>query len=654
MTNEYISPHNYRTLMIPWMISSVLSMIGSLTIIISSIQRFHRSMYQRLIGIISICDLIISTNFILEPILVPSYASYQYGWLWATGTSLSCTITGIISAFTHLLMTCYTLGIMLFFYSKVKHNIPEHKIQKTYEKSFHMITILFSIIIVTIVSFNVGIKPSPAYYVCFPSYCELDDMNDCKFHFDDRKFLFSQLYAISVSTLTTLSLIALYGIYKTVNETKRRVQEHYESQFNSSNINQSQEIGTNSMNNNNTSSLNHINNINNDIDNARSGSQSSFFSIRMTTMGHRRIQRKEKNRRLLAIRNQAILYMLVAFNSTFSIWIFFLLQIIQSYTSTSTSSSTPTDDDYDSVSFLYLKMIAYIMLPIQGFLIFLVYTRPRYLEYRKVHPHMGRFYAFTKAISLKPCPLYTTYNSNNTNNSNDNIIQQQHQQQGSWSSNFLSTIMSLSTRILLHKRDANTATTMHDDQNNHPHGDQEPNSHDCGLCSSHSGSSSSKSNSSLRRDNHYDHNDSDIIGQQQEIWKLPNVSIQIMMNEKNHYNTDNKIMNEINHYNIDNKNNTTDDYIDSISSSCQIENEFDDDNNDRVNINNKNSDVRDIHSDDDSDSTVVIEFFYNDNDDNDDKKDGIKEKLSGEYAITLISEQTTKKNAAADDGMCQS
>jgi hypothetical protein len=56
-----------------------------------------------------------------------------------------------------------------------------------------------------------------------------------------------------------------------------------------------------------------------------------------------------------------------------------------------------------------MDFIIYFFYPLQGFLNFLVYTRPRYLEYRKNEPQQGKIYAFRMSMTLQPVNVYQAH-----------------------------------------------------------------------------------------------------------------------------------------------------------------------------------------------------------------------------------------------------
>jgi hypothetical protein len=114
---------------------------------------------------------------------------------------------------------------------------------------------------------------------------------------------------------------------------------------------------------------------------------------RLSTTSTRR-PNHETNSKELAVRTQAILYACTYWSSF--LWIFMV---------------TITGDFYrenPSVIFVGVAIIIYFFYPLQGFLNFLVYTRPRYLEYRKNEPDHGKFYAFRMSLTLQPVHVYQT------------------------------------------------------------------------------------------------------------------------------------------------------------------------------------------------------------------------------------------------------
>ena len=53
-------------------------------------------------------------------------------------------------------------------------------------------------------------------------------------------------------------------------------------------------------------------------------------------------------------------------------------------------------------AYFAIQLLVWILFPAQGLVNFFVYTRPRYIQWRQMHIHKGRWFAFRKAISLEP------------------------------------------------------------------------------------------------------------------------------------------------------------------------------------------------------------------------------------------------------------
>ena len=96
---------------------------------------------------------------------------------------------------------------------------------------------------------------------------------------------------------------------------------------------------------------------------------------------------------LKATRNQAMLYALAYWNSFF--WYFL-------YGMTGGDDLTVIDQIGEVPCLFAVQVLAWFFFPLQGFVNLVVYSRTRYLQWRQMYVHEGRWFAFRKAVSLQP------------------------------------------------------------------------------------------------------------------------------------------------------------------------------------------------------------------------------------------------------------
>lgn len=99
-----------------------------------------------------------------------------------------------------------------------------------------------------------------------------------------------------------------------------------------------------------------------------------------------------RRKQLLAVRTQALLYALAYWNSFFWYILFGIL---------GGDDPTMLEKEGDP-GYFALQLVVWLLFPLQGFINFLVYTRPRYLEWRMRNPHASFFVLLRKAIALEP------------------------------------------------------------------------------------------------------------------------------------------------------------------------------------------------------------------------------------------------------------
>ena len=100
----------------------------------------------------------------------------------------------------------------------------------------------------------------------------------------------------------------------------------------------------------------------------------------------------QKKQHMAAVRTQAILYAMAYWNSFF--WLLMFGAVAQDDESLAEKEG--------STGLFVLQIIFWIFYPLQGLINLLVYSRPRYLQWRKSNPNKSSLYCWRKAISFKP------------------------------------------------------------------------------------------------------------------------------------------------------------------------------------------------------------------------------------------------------------
>lgn len=121
---------------------SILSLIGSYLIIYNIRNNSKASPYRRIMLALSVCNIVSTIGWILEPFLVPF--NVDHPWAYAVGNEASCILLGAITQFgitQHLF-----LGFLsVYFLLTVKFAIKQRDFERNYEKWFHWAIFAFAI-----------------------------------------------------------------------------------------------------------------------------------------------------------------------------------------------------------------------------------------------------------------------------------------------------------------------------------------------------------------------------------------------------------------------------------------------------------------------------------------------------------------------------
>jgi len=120
-----------------------------------------------------------------------------------------------------------------------------------------------------------------------------------------------------------------------------------------------------------------------------------YFSVKAKLQATQRFSFEnclEENKLLTATRSQAFWYALAYWNSF--IW-YLVFGIVG-------GDDFLLEDNEGKPGYFSLQLLSWWFFPLQGFVNFIVYTRPRYLQWRQSSPDKSIFFAFRQAISLQP------------------------------------------------------------------------------------------------------------------------------------------------------------------------------------------------------------------------------------------------------------
>lgn len=138
--------HQYVMVIIP-KFTAALSITGS-TMIISQIVRNkpnRRNVQQRILLMLSIIDVAVSTVWFLSNFFMPPYSSEEF--IWQFGNQTTCSIQGYIVQFS-IAGVMYNSTLSLYYMLKVKYNITERQLGRI-EYAMHLFPLLFGFITAT-------------------------------------------------------------------------------------------------------------------------------------------------------------------------------------------------------------------------------------------------------------------------------------------------------------------------------------------------------------------------------------------------------------------------------------------------------------------------------------------------------------------------
>lgn len=115
---------------------SILSLIGSSLILYSIRKAQKRTPHRRIMFALSVCNLIATLGYLLEPFLVP-ISDAPDSWVFAVGNDASCVMLGAISQFGIITQPMYLGFLSMYFLLTVKFGIRQRDFEAKYERRVH-------------------------------------------------------------------------------------------------------------------------------------------------------------------------------------------------------------------------------------------------------------------------------------------------------------------------------------------------------------------------------------------------------------------------------------------------------------------------------------------------------------------------------------
>lgn len=123
-------------------IPSILSIVSS-ALVMRLVWRNHFvETYQRLLFAMSVCDVICTANFVIEPFITPHETSRR---IWAVGNDSSCLASGFFYQFSSA-AAYYNCMLTVYFVLVIRFNVKEAVIAKWVEPSMHLLSIVYPLV----------------------------------------------------------------------------------------------------------------------------------------------------------------------------------------------------------------------------------------------------------------------------------------------------------------------------------------------------------------------------------------------------------------------------------------------------------------------------------------------------------------------------
>lgn len=327
-----LSPGQYYSLVLMCMASASMSLICSGAVVIATWKAQTKSLYQTLIFGLSITDLVGSFATIFHPFMLPRHTREE-GLLWASGNDATCTVAGFFLVSCYPLVSFFSMFLSAYFLAKVRYNASDKDLAEKYMRPGIAVAIFLCGSLAVLGSATRSFAPRVYTNVCNFGDCEVGKLDEC----EPESGMSWYLGWVQVGLFVLPSVAALtmtLCVYVTV--------------------------------------------------------RAKLNKGRRFVFGGGQQQQNSRNDKLVAVRNQALLY-------SFSYWNSFFWYFVYGVVGDGDSSMMEKQGE---PFYFTIAVLVWLLVPLQGVVNFAVYTRPRYLQWRK--EKLSRYMALRKAISVQP------------------------------------------------------------------------------------------------------------------------------------------------------------------------------------------------------------------------------------------------------------
>ncbi|CAB9496464.1 expressed unknown protein [Seminavis robusta] len=363
---------HYIPLMVIGTLTSTLSLLGSLCIIYMVSRDTRTKIVHRILFGMSVADCLTSACFLLMPYLIPSYI----GLPGAVGSHASCSAIGFFFLASNKMGCIYNAFLSMYYYLVVVRNWREHDFRNRPQLEIvcHTCAIVTIVAIETTAVATQSINPSPmqnnlCIYAVSPWGCN-NDNDECSRSNRTTLTIFLAISGVLYVSFSVAGFACTVLVWLHVRTTLKRSGQY---RFENSIRPPAEESST---------ILHRMSSVANDTLRRISMTASSTAS-----------SEDPNDAKIRQVAMQAILYSLVCFQTI--IWPLIVVTI----------SSALTDADMEEVKltpgFYVLKVMFWICYPLQGFLNFFVFTRPKVKRWREVEPNKSCLWIFRQVVACK-------------------------------------------------------------------------------------------------------------------------------------------------------------------------------------------------------------------------------------------------------------
>ena len=384
---SYLTQRGYKIILVAGMISSALSMFGSVTICylvlkkdtsipnnrsggplrrqnsasqlhIRSRRRKLDDLYHRLVFGLSVVDLLFSSSLLFHPFLVPSETGFPY----AFGTDQSCTVVGFFFQF-YFSSYCYNCFLGLYFFLMIRTSASGGKrtsndtksIQNWIEPWVHILAVGVPLGCGIVGVFLEGINITPFFGVCgfhpYPYNCMYDDDVECQR--GSHAGTLSNIHALSSFIMAIFGLIFTYLVWHTVYRGYGKLQH--------------------------SSSRRHEASLDGSWVHQQQRSRNSFSS--------------QQQKRLQTTATQAMLYAAAYLNGLVWVIVANVIEVISTTKLEDLSELGNRPIDFAVV------LLGWTFFPLQGFFNWMIYIRPRLVRIKERNPIKSWYWSYCQIFS---------------------------------------------------------------------------------------------------------------------------------------------------------------------------------------------------------------------------------------------------------------